>query len=468
MKKMLSLLLVVILLTASLPASAASNAPTAAELRKKYPGYFVSDNILMPNPAKASQMKNLYSGNCCFLPAISLNAKAPLLMFVAYAGSGNVANYLQVTTDYAIYEFQTNKTAKKGERTTFGCFDGQLSNMIHAIGISDAVSVSMRSSKNGKAQIIRLNDQQRTIFHEFYQLYNELLAQSPNPIGVAMAHSILAKSTDYKIKVKQLKKMPPAVSGNSQSTSETKPGAKAENHSVQISLSDSLSDSKAEATQAQAVTYTGSNGPVDIKLHSGVRLGMTAQQLVQCETDAGCELLNAAETVGGIAVTPQTANTVSLPYGQLCYYGPVGGGDKDSHANSSLGNDDRILYRVQYFIRCDADKQQSTYDRIEASLKKNYGEATTTAAQKKVWEESYLEVPYSSFYRGYLSEIAEYDNVSRIADYSQWVIEGSDGSVILIEHVYQASSTNREYNLVNYALYKASLFDAAYSGEDDF
>ena len=103
MKKKLSLLLVVILLTASLPASAASNAPTAAELRKKYPGYFVSDNILMPNPAKASQMKNLYSGNCCFLPAISLNAKAPLLMFVAYAGSGNVANYLQVTTDYAIY-----------------------------------------------------------------------------------------------------------------------------------------------------------------------------------------------------------------------------------------------------------------------------------------------------------------------------------------------------------------------------
>ncbi len=180
--------------------------------------------------------------------------------------------------------------------------------------------------------------------------------------------------------------------------------------------------------------------PTYLSLHAGVQLGMTIREVVQAEVDAGNTVVNKDPKAGGIAISPDEAETVNLSFGMLYYYGELAGGNKKSHANYKFDGQ-RILNAVNYFINSSKNDGRKLYDQIEKLLKEKYGEPSTSAATK-----TRLDVSAE------VSKVSSYKDMARIADFSQWIVNQTDGISILIEHVYQASSSNGEYNFVNYAI----------------
>jgi len=193
----------------------------------------------------------------------------------------------------------------------------------------------------------------------------------------------------------------------------------------------------------------------EVTLHAGVKLGMGIREVVQAETDAGNTVYNASPNAKGVRVSPEEAESVSLPWGMLYYYGKVAGGDADSHANYSF-NEDRVLTKVQYFIRSSKKERKKLYDQIEDTLAKKYGKPGASAATRTKLVSD-----------GELSKVASYVDIRRIADYSQWIVEQPDGTRILIEHIFQDSSTNGEYNFMNYVIIDSDSDSGSSSLEDD-
>lgn len=178
----------------------------------------------------------------------------------------------------------------------------------------------------------------------------------------------------------------------------------------------------------------------EVSLHAGVKPGMGILEVVQTEADAGNKLVNASPNAGGKEVTADNAESIELPFNRLYYYGKVAGGDSDSHANFFF-NDERILTKVEYFIRSSKGKARKLYNQIEEALRNNYGKPDTTAAARKK-----LDLGSD------VSKVSSYRNIASIGDYSQWIVTQPDGSKVLIEHVFQQASSNKEFNFVNYVL----------------
>ena len=380
-------------------------------------------------------------------------------MLIINAGSGNVANYVTIRTDYAVYDFQAVNNLKKGAIQTFSFFDMKYADMMRHISISDEVTVTLKSSAGAKGKTFRMNAAQKEIFTVFYETYNMML-ENTNLASLAFVYQICLSTMDHHLTVTKLKDEPRSGPETPEMVS-----VEAETAADEPAVNGISTEAGADVPGVQnlmPVVYTSGGKQVKVKLHSGVKLNYGIRTVVDLETTAGCKLQN-SNTDSKQFATVDNAMTIELPFNMLYMHGTVAGGDNDSHINYSFTKDTRKLFRTQYYIRCAESRQKQMYADLEAKLRSIYGEPVCTRETLTLWEYSKAEVAANQ-YRP-ISNLAAYRDLSLLPDYSQWVLNGSDGSVILIEHVFQRSSL-REYNLINYAYFDAQTMESLRNAED--
>ena len=218
------------------------------------------------------------------------------------------------------------------------------------------------------------------------------------------------------------------------------------------------------AAIAETVTYYGPDGPMEVKLHSGVQIGMGIREIVQCETEAGNELSNNHH----IMITAENAETVELPDYCMIYQGSVAGGNENSVIYYYLKSEDRSLYCINYYIGSKDDERWKTYERLEASLTGIYGPPSLTAPNQELLYPSSMIVPYARD-QNLLSMLAKSQYLTNYEDYTQRILLGNDGSILLIEHALNPHMLKGNYNIIQYSVYNASLFSDSDSttGEDE-
>ena len=164
-------------------------------------------------------------------------------------------------------------------------------------------------------------------------------------------------------------------------------------------------------------------------LHGEVKLGMGKGEVIQAETDAGNVLFESGDKVA----TPDKAEEK----GWLYYYGEVAGGNPQSWVTYAF-DDQNELTRIMYFIKTISSTEgRKLFEQIEKTLKKEYGEPIASAALK-----TRLDID------GLVSTLSK--NHKTDADYSQWIINQEDGTLVLIEHAYKPFSTNDVFNEIDY------------------
>lgn len=434
MKKLFAVLLVLGLMLGMTSSLGEEELPTTPEeILAAYPGYEISEGILDPKEPMSKHNKNLYQGGCAFAPGLSLDKNTPFIALILDAGKNNAPNFVTVETEYSVYEFEAVQKAKNGGKTTFMLYDSRFWDMLREMDQSaEAVKITYRSKKNAKGKPITLNDEQRKIIRIFYRTWNKMLLDV-NLVNYAKTMKILQDMYNYNLVVIHIKDMPaPTVN------------PEAENYET-VKTDEQPADGKESAGEA-----------TEVSLHGGVKLGMGIREVVQTETDAGNVIYNASPNAKGIKVSPDQAETVKLPWGMLYYYGKLAGGDKDSHANYKF-TDARILNRVEYYIHSGSKKDgEKLFGKIEETLKEKYGEPGASAAAKKKMD---VDAEFS--------KVSSYKDITRIADYSQWLIKQPDGSAILIEHIFQGSSTNGEFNFMNYVILEGNSGSGSDSLGDD-
>lgn len=433
-KRLVSLLLVLVLVVSMLPASA-DETMTSQKILQKYPGYYVEDNILQPKDMTKAMVGELFVGNYCIAPGISLTKGSPFLVLFISAGPSNVANYVTVETEYARYDFQASEMKKDGSVQVFCLYDMAFFDMMKHIRMSETASINVRTGRGTPGKTLEFSDAQKEICGEFYDLMNEIL-QNEDLVSLALVYMVCETTIDHKLSVTKLKDEPkePEVETVNVTANYAEPAEKTE----------------------EEVVYSTPNGPLDFALHSGVKLGSKIADVVDKETRAGCILLTSLTNSAQKATVSNVAK-LNLPYDSLYYKGPVAGGDDDSRICYKFTQYDKMLYCTHYILRTAGMEKEESYKTFHDKLVKVYGEPVGTAKDNTLWEYTYNKVGYND--QKPVSKIASYVNVSNLADYSQWVLTGSDGSVILIEHIFQNLSSNGEYNLINYAYYDAKTIN---------
>ena len=435
MKRLTAVFLILGLMICLIPSLGEEQLPTTPEeILAAYPGYEISNGILDPKEPMNKHSKKLYQNGCAIAPGLSLDKNTPFIALILDAGKGNAPNYVTVETEYSVYDFEAIEKAKNGEKTVFMMYDSRFWEMLREINQSaEAVKVTYRSKKNAKGKTFTINEEQRKILRVFYRTWDKMLLDVNNLVNYTATMKMLQGAFDYKLTVRHIKDLPaPTINPDAENYETVK-------------------------TDKQPADGSGAEGKgSEVSLHAGVKLGMGIREVVQAETDAGNTVYNASPNAKGIKVSPDKADTVQLPWGMLYYYGKLAGGDKNSHAAYKF-NDARILTSVQYFIHSSSKKDgKKLYDQIEETLKGKYGEPGASAASK-----TKLDAGKE------LSKVASYRDITRIADYSQWLVRQPDGSAILIEHIFQSSSTNGEYNFMNYVIHVESNESQSGSLEDD-
>ena len=416
-RRLISVLLILMLLSAAVSVLAEEQETmTSEEILAAYSGYEISDGILGPKAPASKYNKKLYQNGCTMLPALSLDKNTPFLMLLMEAGKNAAPNFITVETEFSVYDFEASQKAKNGGATTFALYDSRFWTMMKEIGLSSVVKVTFRSKQNAKGKSFKLSKEQQTLLSIFYKTWDKMLLDV-NVVTYGKTMEILGNSFKYNLVVRHIKDIPTPT-----------PNPEAESYET-VKTEDPAADS----------TEPAGDG-TEVKLHAGVKLGMGIREVVQVETDAGNIVYNASPNAKGVKVSPDEAETVKLPWGMLYYYGKLAGGDKDSHANYGF-DDTRKLTKVQYFIHSSKNDAKKLYDQIEDALKEKYGEPGASAKTKTKLDAG-----------SDVSKVASYKDITKIADYSQWMIRQPDGSMILIEHIYQASSTNGEFNFMNYVL----------------
>ena len=434
--KRMAVLLFTVMFVCSLLTTTVAEIMTPQQIRQKYPGYMIEDDVLQPIDMNKSSVGELFVDKYAIAPALALSKGSPFLMLLINAGSSNVANYVTVTTEYAIYEFQANEMKDKGDIQVFCFYNMSLAEMLKHISMSEVVEINIRSGRSTQGKTFELSENQKVICGEFFYMFEEML-RSENLVNLALVYMIAEGTINHHPVVTKLKDEP-------EDTEVVEP------ETVSVDYVAHGNDASGE------VVYSTANGTLDFSLHSGVKLGSGIGEVVQKETDAGCTLMTTL-TKEAKKATPQNAETLELPYDKLYFTGPVAGSDSDSHINYSFTTNTKSLYRAQYFLRSSSNTKEESYNAFHEKLVKIYGDPVGTAKDGTLWEYTYNDVSYNEFKP--LSNIASYVKLSSLEDYSQWVLTGSDGSVILIEHLFQSSSTNREFNLINYAYYDAQTME---------
>lgn len=441
--KRIVVLLFTVLFVCSLLVTAVAEVMTSQQIRQKYPGYIIESDVLQPRDMTKSSVGELFVDKYAIAPALALSKGSPFLMLLINAGSSNVANYVTITTEFAKYEFQASETKNKGEVQVFCFYNMSLAEMMKHIGMSDVVEINIRSGRNTQGKTFELSENQKVICGEFYALYEDLL-RDENLVNLALVYMLAEMNINHYPVVTKLKDEPKDV----------------ENIQPEAVTVDYVTP---DTEASDEVVFSTTNGTLDFSLHSGVKLGSGIRDVVQRETDAGC-VLKTSMTKDAKKATSQNAETLELPYNMLYFTGPVAGGDSDSHINYSFTTNTKTLYRAQYYLRSDSNAKEESYKAFHDKLVKIYGTPVGTAKDGTLWEYTYNDVSYNEFKP--ISNIASYVKLSNLADYSQWVLTGSDGSVILIEHLFQNFSTNREYNLINYAYYDAQTMEDFMNNKD--
>ena len=180
------------------------------------------------------------------------------------------------------------------------------------------------------------------------------------------------------------------------------------------------------ASDRAAVTYRNGEGmEAEIILHAGVRLGMTHEEVYNLEAGKGNAVTEAYYKNVPDALTLDEARTIDSFY----YTGRVAGIDGGRAAFSFRRDLQDALYWVQYRWEEKAEDPMQAFRDMEERLDRVYGRADYSGNAGTIWEKSGIErdwAPDASF----LKNGAEYQLA-----YSQRVLTGSDGSVILIEHL---------------------------------
>ena len=93
-------------------------------------------------------------------------------------------------------------------------------------------------------------------------------------------------------------------------------------------------------------------------------------------------------------------------------------------------------------------------------MRDKYGEPVASSSTKTILDlnKDISEVTYKNNL---------HKDITKIGDYSQWIVKQADGSIILIEHIYQGNTTNSEYNYVNYVFVDFTVGTESYNPADD-
>ena len=212
-----------------------------------------------------------------------------------------------------------------------------------------------------------------------------------------------------------------------------------------------------------------------VNLHAGVRLGMTAEEVLELETKNKTKLYYyAVEKKENLATADNVHEMVSKTH--LLYFkgkvGGVSGIEVHFFFTDSLVQDELILYRVSYELE-GGKEAVNAYNKQHKTLIKNYGEPFASKDKGNVW--AYYEVkPDYAGNRG-VSALEEFNNwQQRLDDYAQWIIAYKGSSLgtgaILIEHRGNMGTNGVFYLKINYAMLTQEAIDAfneSRSAEDD-
>lgn len=191
-----------------------------------------------------------------------------------------------------------------------------------------------------------------------------------------------------------------------------------------------------------ATCITGSALADEFSLHSGVKFGMTEQEISSLESQAGFSL----KDVFVLSSTPMKKIT-----GQVA-------GIQDSEIIYAFDSDGKMFASTYQLGGKYADFDPD-YSIIEQALTDKYGQPDNSWFPAVVMVSSYEPFNYFISWGNFSASLPE--------NYSSWLIKQDDESCVLIVHYYAFGGASTQFHIIGYQKYTANEIESIKKTVDD-